>query len=63
MIGWTVSKDGTKRYYRRIDAVRYRMIIMTMLRGLPMPYQCTTVKRVESDSVRPGFGRGFLEVV
>lgn len=60
MIGWTVSKDGTKRYYRRIDAVRYKMIIMTMLRGLPMPYQCS-VKIVESDSKQ--IKRGYAEVI
>ena len=60
MIGWTVSKDGTKRYYRRIDAVRYRMIIMTMLRGLPMPYQHPT-NLVESDSEQ--IKRGYAEVI
>ena len=60
MIGWTVSKDGTKRYYRRIDAVRYRMIIMTMLRDLPMPYQHPTNLVVSKSKWSQ---RGYIEIL
>lgn len=63
MIKWYVSKNGTKRYYRPIDALRFKIVMTAILQDLPMPYQCSTVKVVDSDSVRPGFGRGFLEVV
>lgn len=63
MIKWYVSKNGARRYYRPIDALRFKIVMTAILNDLPMPYQCTTVKRMESDAVRPGFGRGFLEVV
>ena len=42
MLGWAMSRNGTIRYHRRIDAVRYRIIIMACLKGLPMPYQQDT---------------------
>ena len=60
MIKWYVSKNGTRRYYRSIDAVRYKMVITAILNDLPMPYQHPT-KLVVSKS--KWSQRGYIEIL
>lgn len=62
MIKWYVSKNGTKRYYRPIDALRFKIVMTAILRDLPMPYQHPT-NSVGSDSEQPSIRNGFAEVI
>ena len=60
MIKWYVSKNGTKRYYRPIDTLRFKIVMTAILNDLPMPYQHPTKLVVSKSKCSQ---RGYIEIV